>query len=114
MFVRLKMASSGFASPYLIARRSSRTLELGTRIWIGRQLVFTQLKFAILVCFLSTHINVVVQVGTGVYVPANDADPFSVFNYCKKIEAIIKLTARLKFSFLNNGKKVGTVGFWEK
>lgn len=42
-------------------RRVDRILEVGTRVWIGRQLVFTQLKFAVLVCFLSTHINVVVQ-----------------------------------------------------
>lgn len=37
-------------------------LKLGTHFYATRQLIFIQLKFAVLVCFLSTHINVTLLV----------------------------------------------------
>jgi len=47
---------------YQTIRRNEEQLSLGTTVWGARQLIIVQLKYSLLVCFLSTHINVIVQV----------------------------------------------------
>jgi len=37
-------------------------MKLGTNIWTARQLAILQLKFAVIVCYLSTHFSVIVLV----------------------------------------------------
>lgn len=55
---------AGFVIFFIVALGKKETdwLGLGTNIYATRQLVFIQIKFAVLVCFLSNHINVIVMV----------------------------------------------------
>jgi len=58
------VVDAGFCIFFIVALGKKETdwLGLGTNIYATRQLVFIQLKFAVLVCFLSSHINVIVLV----------------------------------------------------
>jgi len=58
------VVDAGFCIFFLAAviKREVDWLSAGTSIWTVRQLVFLQLKFAVIVCYLQRHINVVVLV----------------------------------------------------
>jgi len=47
---------------YQTVRRNEDHLSLATSVWGVRQLIVVQLKYSIVVCFLSTHINIILQV----------------------------------------------------
>jgi len=42
--------------------RETDWLRLGTNVYATRQLIFIQVKFAVMVCFLSSHISVIILV----------------------------------------------------
>jgi len=44
------------------ADRETDWLRLGTNVYATRQLIFIQVKFAVMVCFLSSHISVIILV----------------------------------------------------
>lgn len=44
---------------FCVFRREVEWMKMGTNIWTARQLIILQLKFTIIVCYLSTHFNVV-------------------------------------------------------
>jgi len=58
------VVDSGFVIFFFVAviKKEVDWLTDGTSVWTVRQLVFLQLKFAVIVCYLSSHINVVVLV----------------------------------------------------
>jgi len=45
---------------FCIVRREIDWLKMGTHVWTARQFIILQAKFTIIVCYLSTHINVVI------------------------------------------------------
>jgi len=45
---------------YSVIRNEMAWLRGGTHVWTARQLIILQLKFTMIVCYLSTHINVVI------------------------------------------------------
>jgi len=45
---------------YSVIRKEIEWLRAGTHVWTARQLIILQLKFTMIVCYLSTHINVVI------------------------------------------------------
>ena len=45
---------------YCIVRSEIEWLKTATHIWTARQLAVLQVKFAVIVCYLSTHISVIV------------------------------------------------------
>ena len=45
---------------YSVIRNEIEWLRGGTQVWTARQLIILQLKFTMIVCYLSTHINVVI------------------------------------------------------
>merc|ERR1719273_1345686 len=45
-----------------IVKRETDWLRLGTNVYATRQLIFIQVKFAVMVCFLSSHISVIILV----------------------------------------------------
>eukprot|EP00092_Neocalanus_flemingeri_P041031 GFUD01044675.1.p1 GENE.GFUD01044675.1~~GFUD01044675.1.p1 ORF type:complete len:263 (-),score=82.51 GFUD01044675.1:112-900(-) len=47
---------------FCVLKNAVDWLKTGTNIWTARQLAVLQLKFAVLVCYLSTHISVIVLV----------------------------------------------------
>jgi len=56
------VVDAGFVIFFLVAllKRESDWLKTGTNVYSTRQLIFIQIKFAVMVCFLSSHISVVV------------------------------------------------------
>jgi len=45
---------------YSVVRNEIDWLRGGTHVWTARQLIILQLKFTMIVCYLTTHINVVI------------------------------------------------------
>jgi len=58
------VVDAGFCIFFIVAVVKLETdwLKLGTNFYTTRQLIFIQLKFAVLVCFLSAHIDVTLLV----------------------------------------------------
>lgn len=58
------VVDAGFVIFFVVALVKLETdwLRQGTNVYATRQLVFIQIKFAVMVCFLSSHINVIVLV----------------------------------------------------
>jgi len=48
---------------FCVIRNEIEWLKMVTNIWTARQFIVLQLKFTIIVCYLSTHINVVIITG---------------------------------------------------
>jgi len=49
---------------FCVLRREIEWMRMGTHIWTARQFIILQLKFTMIVCYLSTHINVVILTAT--------------------------------------------------
>lgn len=45
---------------FCVLRREIEMMRAGTHVWTARQFIILQLKFTMIVCYLSTHINVVI------------------------------------------------------
>jgi len=45
---------------FCVIRREIEMMRAGTHVWTARQFIILQLKFTMIVCYLSTHINVVI------------------------------------------------------
>jgi len=58
------VVDAGFVIFFIVAivKRETDWLKLGTHVYATRQLIFIQVKFAVMVCFLSSHISVIVLV----------------------------------------------------
>merc|ERR1711994_661375 len=58
------VVDAGFVIFFIVAivKRETDWLRLGTHVYATRQLIFIQVKFAVMVCFLSSHISVIVLV----------------------------------------------------
>jgi len=58
------VVDAGFVIFFIVAivKRETDWLRLGTNVYATRQLIFIQVKFAVMVCFLSSHISVIILV----------------------------------------------------